>query len=116
MPQQSGLNVQVELPHTVYLGQKLALAKDDVQVTKAEFLPGSHQVQIDIRNIGDRLGRVSGIEVRGEREKATHPGFPLMPRSQRKITVDWKLGTPPQRAVVEFKNFKVETPLQERRN
>ena len=116
LPQQSGLNVQVELPHTVYMGQKLALTKDEIQVNRAEFLPGSHQVEIEIRNTGARLGRVSEVEVRGEGEKTIHPGFPLMPRSHRKIVVDWKLGTPPQRAIVQFKNFKVETPLQERRN
>lgn len=116
MPQQSGLNVQVELPHTVYLGQKQALTKDEIQVSSAEFLPGSHQVQIEIRNTGARLGRVSEVEVRGDREKTVHPGFPLMPKSQRKVVVEWKLGTLPQKAIVQFKNFKVESPLQERRN
>lgn len=106
----------MELPHTVYMGQKRALTRDEVQVSRAEYLPGSNQVQIEIKNIGDRLGRVSGVEVRSDREKTAHPGFPLMPRSQRKLVIDWKSGAAPQRAIVQFKNFKIETPLQERRN
>lgn len=116
LPQQSGLNVQIELPHTVYMGQKVALTRDEVQLGRAEYLPGSNQVQIEIRNIGDRLGRVSEVEVRSDREKTVYPGFPLMPGSHRVVSVEWKLGVPPQRAIVQFKNFKVETPLQERRN
>ncbi|MBI4165035.1 MAG: hypothetical protein HY508_04805 [Acidobacteria bacterium] len=116
LPQQSGLNVQVELPHTVYMGQKVALTRDEVQLGKAEYLPGLKQVQIEIKNIGDRLGRVSEVEVRGDREKTAYSGFPLMPGSRRRVTVEWKSSVPPQRAIVQFKNFKIETPLQERRN
>ena len=116
LPQQSGLNVQIELPHTIYMGQKQDLTKDEIQVGTAEFLPGSNQVRLEIKNTGDRLGRVTGVEVRGERERIVHPGFPLMPRSQRKVVIDWKSGAAPQRAIVQFKNFKIETVLQERRN
>ena len=116
LPQQFGLNVQVELPHTVYLLQKQGLQQGEVQVGKAEFLPDSNQVNIEISNIGDRLGRVANVEVRGGREKAVHPGFPLMPRSQRKVRLDWKTGVAPQRVIIHFSNFKVEATLQERRN
>jgi hypothetical protein len=116
LPQQSGLNVQVELPHTVYMGQKVALTRDEIQVGKAEYLPALHQVEMEISNVGSRLGRVSGVEVRNEREKAVHPGFPLMPNSRRKVRVDWKENTPPHKVIVEFKGFKIETPLQERQN
>ena len=116
LPKQNGLNVQVELPHTVYLLQKLGLQQAEVQFGKAEFLPDSHQVSIEIANISDRLGRVADVEVRGEGEKAVHPGFPLMPRSRRNIRLDWKAGAAPQRVIIRFSNFKVETALQERRN
>lgn len=116
LPQQSGLNVQVELPHTVYMQQKVDLTKEEVQVERAEILPEKHQVQIEIRNTGSRLTRVSQVEVRGEREKTAYPGFPLMPRSQRRVVIEWKSPEVPRIATVQFKNFKIETPLQERRN
>jgi hypothetical protein len=116
LPQQSGLNVQVELPHTVYLLQKQGLQPADVQVAHAEFSPGSRQIQIEIANTGDRLGRVAEVEARSDREKAVHPGFPLMPRSHRRVRLDWKAGGAPRRVTVRFRNFKVELPLQERRN
>ena len=116
LPQQFGLNVQVELPHTVYLLQKQDLTRSEVQPGKAEFLPTSNQISIEIANTGDRLGRVANVEVRGDREKTVHPGFPLMPHSHRTVRLDWNNEAAPQRVIVRFKNFKVEVPLQERRN
>ncbi len=115
-PQQNGLNVQVELPHTVYLLQKPGLQQAEIQLGKAEFLPDSNQVNIEIANTSGRLGRVADVEVRGEGAKAVHPGFPLMPRSRRNIRLDWKTGAAPQRVIIRFNDFKVETTLQERRN
>lgn len=116
LPKQSGLNVQVELPHTVYLLQKRGIQQSDIRLGAAEFLPDSRQVKVEIENAGDCLGRVTQVEVRADRERVAQSGFPLMPRSRRKIVFDWKAGVAPQRVIVQFRNFKVESPLQERRN
>lgn len=116
LPQQSGLNVQLELPHTVYLLQKRPLEERDVQIQAAEFIPDSHQVTVELENRGDCYGRVEQVEIDGGRDKTSHPGFPLMPHSRRKIQVDWKASQPPQRLLVRFKKFRLEKALQERRN
>ncbi len=116
LPKQTGLNVQVELPHTVYLFQKQALQESDIQVRAAEFFPGKKQISLEIENTGERLGRVADVEIRGEREKAVEPGFPLMPRSRRKLRLDWKPGAAPHRVIFRFKKFKVESPIQEMNN
>jgi len=116
LPKQSGLNVQVELPHTVYLLQKRSIQQRDIQVSTAQFSPDSRQVKVEIENAGDCLGRVAQVEVRADRERVVQSGFPLLPRSRRKIIFDWKAGVAPQRVIVQFRNFKVESPLQERRN
>jgi hypothetical protein len=116
LPQQSGLNVQVELPHTVYLLQKQPLEERDVQIRAAEFIPDSRQVTVELENSGDQFGRVEQVEVGGDRGKASHPGFPLMPHSRRKVQVEWKASQPPQRLLVRFKKFRLEKALQERRN
>jgi hypothetical protein len=116
LPQQSGLNVQVELPHTVYLLQKQPLEERDVQIRAAEFIPDSRQVTVELENSGDCYGRVEQVEIGGGRDKASHPGFPLMPHSRRKVQVEWKSTQPPQRLLVRFKKFRLEKALQERRN
>lgn len=116
LPQQSGLNVQIELPHAVYLLQKQPLEERDVQIHAAEFSSDSRQVTVELENSGDRFGRVEQVEISGTREKVSHPGFPLMPRSARKVQIEWKSTQPPQRLRVRFKKFRLEKALQERRN
>jgi hypothetical protein len=113
LSKQSGLNVQLELPHTVYLLQKRGMQQGDVQVGAAEFLPDSRQIVVEIINASGGLGRVAQVEVRADRERAVQPGFPLMPRSRRKVQFDWKAGVPPQTVIVHLKDFRVESPFQE---
>jgi hypothetical protein len=110
---QSGLNFHVELPHTVYMGQRVALTRNEVEVGRSEYLKSSHQVVIEVRNIGARLGRVSQVEVRNENEKTVYPGFPLMPGNRRKIVIEWKQSAAPLRAIVDFDRFKIDTPIKE---
>lgn len=116
LPQQSGLNVQLELPHTVYLLQKEPLEAGDIRITAAEFLSGEKKVQVEVENAGVGMGRVTEIEIRGGKDKTKSPGFPMLPAARRKIKIDWKSDVTPQRAIVQFRKFKVEMPIQERRN
>ncbi len=116
LPKQSGVNVQVELPHTVYLLQKQPLEKHDVQIQSAEYLPASRQIRVELENSGDCFGRVEQVEINGDHDKATAPGFPLMPHSRRKVQAEWKGSEPPQRVQVRFRHFRLVQELQERRN
>jgi hypothetical protein len=116
LPQQSGLNVQVELPHTVYLLQRQPLEERDVQVQSAEYLAASRLVRFELENSGDRFGRVEEVEISGDHAKASIPGFPLMPHLRRKVQTEWKATQPPQRIQVRFKHFRLERQLQERRD
>jgi hypothetical protein len=116
LPQQTGLNVQLELPHTVYLLQKQPLEEHDVQIQSAEYLPASRQITVELENSGDCFGRVEQVEISGDHDKATAPGFPLMPHSRRKVQAEWKGREPPQRIQVRFHHFRLVRELQEQRN
>jgi hypothetical protein len=116
LPKQSGLNVQLELPHTVYLLQKQPLEERDVQIQTAEYMPASRQVTVELENSGDCFGRVEQMEISGDHDKASVPGFPLMPHTRRKVQVEWKGAQPPQRLQVRFRHFRLVRELQERRN
>jgi hypothetical protein len=116
LPKQTGLNVQVELPHTVYLLQKQPLEEGDVKVQAAQYKPASRHVTIELENNGGRFGRVEQLEISGDHEKISIPGFPLMPHSRRKVQAEWKGDEPPQRVQVRFRHFRLVRELQERRN
>jgi len=116
LPQQSGLNVQVEIPHTVYLLQRQRIEEADVEVRSVGFDATSRTVNIELANRGDRFGRVEQVEISADRVRAQHPGFPLMPHNQRKLRVEWKSAEAPQRVLIRFKDFKVQKALSEWRN
>jgi hypothetical protein len=116
LPKQSGLNVELELPHTVYLLQKEPLEKSSIGVAAAEFEPGSSRVRVEVENHGERLGRVLEVEVTHARIKSVHAGFPLLPHSRRRLEIDWKSPTPPDRLLIRFQKFNIEQALQSRRN
>jgi hypothetical protein len=112
LPQQSGLTIQVELPHTVYLLQKEPLEKSAVQLRTAEFVKDSKRVRIELENTSDRLGRVLQAEVIGIRARASHPGFPLMPRSRRRCEIAWDQAEPPQKLLIRLGKFALEESLK----
>lgn len=115
LPAQSGLNIQVELPHTVYLLQKAPLEKSHIVVHVARFELEARRVVVELENTGPALGRVLEAVVSSGREKATHPGFPLLPQSHRRLEIAWEPAEPPERLLLRFKNFTVEQALVERK-
>jgi hypothetical protein len=112
LPQQSGLTIQVELPHTVYLLQKQPLEKSAVQLRVAEFVKDSKRVRVELENSSDRLGRVLQAEVIGNRARVSHPGFPLMPHSRRRFEIAWNQAEPPQKLLIRLGKFELEESLK----
>lgn len=108
-PQQSGLGIQVELPHTVYLLQKKQLEESDIAVRILESRPDRREILIEVENVSPRLGRVLAIELRSAREKReSHVSFPLLPTSRRQMAIPWEAGEPPDRVIIRFAGFTVE--------
>jgi len=116
MPKQSGVDVQLELPHTVYLLQKQPLAKSDVQVGTAEYVPATNQIRVELENKGDSFGRVLQVDIAGDHQKETQPGFPLLPHYRRRLEFPWKSDEPPVKLKIRFGKFEIDDPVQEQRN
>lgn len=101
-----GMDIQVELPHTVYLLQKEPLRQEDVAVSVQSFDPvGRHGVVL-LENRGDRLGRVLDARVVQKGDDILLGGFPLLPESRRLVAFDWTGTAPPTAATFEFKGFR----------
>ena len=108
----SSLSVRIQLPHTVYLYQKVPLDKDGVHITRVVYSPGTHKVICDLENIGHALGRVQEVRVTGPHgELASLPGFPLLPGASRHLVVDWKENDAPQGFSLNFERFSMKPPI-----
>ena len=108
---QNGMNVRLELPHTVYLLPKEPLDKSQVAITRADFDPDGRKVLVEVENKGDYFGRAMHTFVTASRQKAEGPGFPVFPHSKRRIEVPTPEMQRPEAVVVDFERFKLEEKL-----
>ncbi len=115
LPKRSGLNIQLELPHTVYLLQKQPLIKEYVQIQMNEYHPRAKQVVVEVENTGPRLGRCLAVEVSRQRIKKTLAGFPLFPQRRRRLEIPWAGPEPPLSLLLRFQGFVLEGKIQQSR-
>ena len=108
---QSGINVQLRLPHTVYILQKQPLEKQDVMIKSADYSPQKHKAIIVLANNSTKLGRAQEWQVSGKATKTVNPGFPLLPQSERRLELDWNSPTPPDVFLVRFDHFILQEDL-----
>jgi hypothetical protein len=111
-----GMNVRLQLPHTVYLLPKQRVEKSDVRVVRAELNSAENKVLLEVENAGDNFGRVLQTQLANGRKKQDAPGFPIFPHSRRilEVPLDPKAAadTVPTEVNLQFDNFKVEEKLQ----
>ena len=112
----SGMNIQLELPHTVYLLPKGDLKRPDVSLVTAEYRAGAHKIVVEVSNQSALFGRALGAEISGGREKATQNGFPLFPNSHRRVEIAWEGDEPPQKLKLRFAKFTLEQPIAVRQD
>lgn len=111
MPKREGLEVTVELPHTVYLLQKEALRREDVRVHTSAYIASQGSIFLELENGSTRLGRVTAIEATGPGGKKTYSSFPCLPRRTRQLTLPWDLPGVPEQLRVRFQGFVLDMPL-----
>jgi hypothetical protein len=111
MPKKSGLEVTVELPHTVYLLQKDALRREDVRVHTSAYIASQGSIFLELENGSSRLGRVTGIEASGPAGKKSYSSFPCLPKRIRQLALPWDLPGAPDRLRVRFQGFLLDLPL-----
>lgn len=112
-----GMNVRLELPHTVYLLPKQTVTQQEICITRAELNPVEGKVQIEVENTGDNFGRILDTELVYSRKKQQPaPGFPIFPHSRRILEVALEEKPEgenvPVEVTLQFQNFKLEEKLQ----
>ena len=114
-----GMNVKLELPHTVYLLPKASVEKPDVIIERAELDPVTNKVTLAVMNQGDNFGRVLETQLVYNKKKQDAPGFPIFPHSRRILEIpltDKAEGeNVPVEVSLQFQKFKMEQKLQRAR-
>jgi hypothetical protein len=107
----SGLNIDIGLPHTVYLLQRDSIDRSDVHILKASLLSGPPRLAVDIENTSPKLARVTECQISSGRLKRTYGGFPLVPLGRRHLEIAWDGQEPPAKLLLRFQHFSVEEAL-----
>lgn len=113
-PPQGSLNIEISLPHTIYLLQKQSLRQDDVTVESFTYDPNAHRVVAMLTNNSANLGRAEEWQVKGTHTQNSGPGFPLLPRSRRRLELAWEGQDPPEKLSVRFQHFTLKEVLNGR--
>lgn len=115
-----GMNVRLQLPHTVYLLPKQRAEKADVRVVRAELNAHDNKVILEVENTGNNFGRVLETQLAAGKKKQEAPGFPIFPHSKRilEVPLDTKAAgdAAPTEVSFQFENFKIEEKLQVKPN
>jgi hypothetical protein len=110
----SGMNVSINLPHTVYILPKKDADRSELKVIRAEFDPQAKKVLVEMESHSERFARVLTTQLQGAKKKVDGPGFPMYPGGTRKIEIDWTESERPVRAMLVFENYKIEAPIQQK--
>lgn len=109
---QTGLTLQMELPHVVYvLPKKQRLEKADVKINHLEFDRANKKLLLEVENTGANLGRLTEVDIVAGRQRVPGGGGPLFPQSRRRFKLDWNADEAPEKVVLVFQNFKIEQSL-----
>ena len=111
-----GMNVRLELPHTVYLLPKGAIERADVIISRAELIPAENKAVVEVENQGDNFGRVFETQLVYGKKKQEAPGFPVFPHSKRILEIPLEQKAEGENVPIEitlqFQKFKLEQKLQ----
>jgi hypothetical protein len=111
-----GMNVRLELPHTVYLLPRQSVEKPEVHVNRAELNAADGKVTLEVENTGSNFGRILQTQLLYSKKKQEAPGFPIFPHSKRilEVSLDQKPEgeNVPIEVTFQFDKFKVQEKLQ----
>lgn len=111
-----GMNVRLELPHTVYLLPKGTIERADIIISRADLIPSENKAVIEVENQGDNFGRVFETQLVYQKKKQEAPGFPVFPHSKRILEIPLEQKAEgenvPTEVTLQFQKFKLEQKLQ----
>jgi len=109
---QSGLQIAIQLPHTVYLLPKQKFERSAVVFLRSETISGQKKVAVELKNSSQLFARVQEVELYFASGKKTYVGFPFFPGQLRKLELDWDKEANPSQIVLKFEKFRVSSDIR----
>ena len=109
----AGMNIRLDLPHTVYILPKHSVEKSEVLISALGPTADQTHLGFLVTNTGPWFGRVLSSELSGRDGNTQASGFPLFPHSARIVEVACTDSQTAATLRLRFKNFKIEAPLSE---
>jgi hypothetical protein len=103
-----GLTVAMELSSIVIINGGWHVNDQDVELSAKRM---GDKVEVEVKNRGAGLARVSSGEVQGHRKEADIRTFVLFPHQTRLVETDWKGATLPETARIQIGKKRFEAPV-----
>jgi len=113
-PPEASLNIEISLPHTIYLLQKQPLQRQDVTVESFVYDSKARKVVVMLANHSSNLGRAVEWQVKGPHFQNGGSGFPLLPGNRRRLEMPWEGQGPPATLAVRFQHFTLKEAMNGR--
>lgn len=107
----SGLNVQVMLPHTVYILPNEDAKKDELNINSASYDAATHTVAVDVASTSANFARVELASVTTSDGRVDARGFPVFPNSKRRVEIPIEGDKTPQKVTLQFDKFKLDADV-----
>jgi hypothetical protein len=111
-----GMNVRLQLPHTVYLLPKQSVEKSELHLLRADLDKTENKVVIEVENTGPNFGRILQTHLLYSKKRQEAPGFPIFPHSKRILEVALEQKAEgenvPVEVSLELERFKLEEKLE----
>lgn len=111
-----GMNVRLQLPHTVYLLPKRSVDKSELHLLRADLDATENKVTIEVENTGPNFGRILQTHLLYSKKRQEAPGFPIFPHSKRILEVALEQNSEgenvPVEVSLELEKFKLEEKLE----
>jgi hypothetical protein len=107
----AGMNLRLDLPHTVYILPKHSVERSDLLVSSLGPSATGDHMNFLVTNSSPWFGRALSTEIADSHGTTQGSGFPIFPNSRRIVQVPCSQTATSLR--LRLKNFKVEAPVSE---
>jgi hypothetical protein len=107
----SGMNIRLDLPHTVYILPKRSVEKSEILISELGPTPDKAHLGFRVTNTGPWFGRALSSELTGRGGATQGSGFPIFPHSTRIVEVPCHENQAATALRLRLRNFKMEEPL-----
>jgi len=105
------MNIEVMLPHTVYILPKEDAKENELSLKAARYDPESHVLTVEVASASANFARVELTAVKTDKGSLDARGFPLYPGTSRKVEIPIEAGKIPQEVTLELKDFKLKSAV-----